>query len=153
MKKIFLFIMCLSVCVNLIAVKSFNAEQLALRQNIFDFFKEEGYVPDIDSDGDIRFKVEGSSYYVIISETDESPMYLTLYHGFNYGELYTKTKIERVAMEINKYKGVKLITLDNSYSFRIEMYIVNAEHFRYTFYKHMKQIKNAQDELRALINE
>lgn len=153
MKKFFLFIMTLSVCVNLMAVKSFNADQLALRQNIFDFLKEEGYVPELDSDGDIRFKVEGNSYYVIVNEIDNSPMFLTLYRGFNYDESYTKTKVESVALEVNKYKGLKFMIFDNSYSFNVEMYLVNAEHFRYTFYKHMKQMKNAQDELRSLIDK
>lgn len=153
MKKIFVFVMCLSVCVNLIASKSFNYDQLALRQNIFDFLKEEGFVPSIDSDGDILFKTEGSKYYVIVSEVSISPMYVVLYHGFNYSDVYTKNKIEKLVNEINMYKSLKILPQDDAYSFRVEMYLVNAEHFRYTFYKHLEIMKEARKKLISLIEE
>lgn len=33
-----------------------------------DFLREEGYVPQIDKDGDIVFKVEGGTYLIILDE-------------------------------------------------------------------------------------
>ena len=36
----------------------FNSEQLALRTDLFNFLMEEGFMPELDSDGDIKFKSE-----------------------------------------------------------------------------------------------
>ena len=41
------------------AQDSLNAEQQALRSELYDFLKGEGYLPEIDGDGDIAFKAEG----------------------------------------------------------------------------------------------
>lgn len=56
-----------------------NSEQLALRTDLFNFLKEEGFMPELDSDGDIKFKSEGQPYYIRVSKTDENPMYVVLF--------------------------------------------------------------------------
>lgn len=45
-----------------------TAEQKKFMSDIMSFLREEGYVPSYDSDGDIRFKLEGTSYWIIVSE-------------------------------------------------------------------------------------
>ena len=34
------------------------------------YLRTEGYVPEVDEDGDIRFKREGFTYYIIVDEED-----------------------------------------------------------------------------------
>lgn len=147
MKKTLFVLLCLTLIIGRVSAKSLNSDQLELRQNIVSFLKEEGFMPEIDSDGDVRFKCEGTSYYVIIDEDNITPMYLTLYLGYNYTEKRNKSYIESIVSEINKYKGLKIIISERSYSLRIEMFLVNAEHFRYTFYKHMDILKQAMTEI------
>ena len=43
-----------------------TSEQQALRSDILSFLKEEGFMPEIDTDDDIKFKSEGLSYYITI---------------------------------------------------------------------------------------
>ena len=135
----------LAMCVSAYAQKSFNDEQLRLRGNIERFLREEGYMPEIDSDGDIKFKREGSSYYVIIDARDTSPMYLTLSKYFSYGEKYNRSVLSANLADFNLKKGVKLVLFDDSYCLQAQMYLVNADSFNYVFYKLLKQL-DALDE-------
>lgn len=124
-----------------------TSAQLKLRDDVFMFLKEEGYVPEIDSDGDIKFKKEGIVYYVSINEKNETPMYLVLEAVFPYTATNTHAKVVGALEEMNMYKAVKILCFDKSYSCRAEMFLTNAEHFKYTFYKHIDQIMAMKDEL------
>lgn len=152
MKKNLLLILLL-LFAHVTFAKDYNEDQLALRQNIMDFLTEEGFAPTIDADGDVRFKVEGSVYHVIVSDANRSPMYLTIYQGFKYDESYTKNRILSVINEVQLYKSLKLMASDNAYSYRIEMFLVNADHFRYTFYKNMEIMKEGRKRVKELISE
>lgn len=71
----------------------FTTRQLALRSEIQSFLKQEGFMPEIDSDGDIKFKREGNTYYVRIDKANKSPMYLRLQSYYNYSDNLSKSKI------------------------------------------------------------
>ena len=146
MKRILLLAgLMLAMCASAYAQKSFNDEQLRLRGNIERFLREEGYMPEIDSDGDIKFKREGTSYYVIIDARDTSPMYLSLSAYFSYGEKYNRSVLSANLADFNLKKGVKLVLFDDSYCLQAQMYLVNADSFNYVFYKLLKQL-DALDE-------
>lgn len=123
-----------------------TSSQLKLRNEIKAFLQEEGFMPEIDSDGDIKFKKEGSTYYISVNSNDTSPMYVSLSLGFNKPEGYSDDAIKIAANELNLYKGVKVICLDRSFSIRGEMYLVSSEAFKYSFYKLMSQISNVEDD-------
>jgi hypothetical protein len=40
------------------------------------FLKEEGFAPDVDADGDVMFKFEGGTYYILSNEND--PRYFAM---------------------------------------------------------------------------
>lgn len=124
-----------------------NDAQLKLRSNIEVFLREEGYMPSIDSDGDIAFKKEGDKYWVIIDKRDTSPFYVTLSKYFNYGEKFNRRKIAENLAELNLKKAVKVLLFDDSYAFQAEMYLVNAENFRHVFYKLMSQLEALEEEV------
>lgn len=150
MKKL-LFILCLlPTAISIFAQKQFNEAQLKLRSNIESFLREEGFMPTIDNDGDILFKKEGEKYFVIIDQRDTSPFYLCLCKYYNYSENFTKQKIEKNLSELNLRKGVKLICFDKNYRYGAEMYLVNAENFKYVFYKLMKQLEALQEEVNKI---
>ncbi len=149
-KNIFACLIMLMTFVSLNA-KELNSTQLQLRSSINSFLREEGFMPEYDSDGDIKFKKEGRTYFVIVSSVDTNPLFVTISHGYNYDDTYTYAAVKSAVKEINSYKGIKLKTFDSSYSFCAEMYLSSAEHFKYTFYKYMKNISFAESELETIV--
>lgn len=118
----------------------YNSEQLALRTDLFNFLKEEGFVPELDSDGDIVFKSEGQRYYFYISKTDKNPMYVALSMSFNNPDEYSYETIVMATRELNLYKGVKVICFEDSFSVRAELYVRDAEPVKSAFYKLIEKI-------------
>lgn len=113
----------------------FNSEQLALRTDLFNFLKEEGFMPELDSDGDIKFKSEGQPYYISVSKTDENPMYVVLFRSFNNPDEYSAETIAMASTKLNFYKGVKVLCFDKSFRIGAELYVRNAEPVKSAFYK------------------
>lgn len=113
----------------------FNSEQLALRTDLFNFLKEEGFMPELDSDGDIKFKSEGQAYYISVSKTDENPMYVVLFRPFSNPDEYSAETIAMASTKLNFYKGVKVLCFDKSFRIGAELYVRNAEPVKSAFYK------------------
>lgn len=130
--------------------KNFTPAQQKLQDDILAFLRVEGFLPEIDSDDDIKFKYEGKIYYVSVSDADTSPLYAALFIQFVYDDTYSKEKILQAQQSVNFYKATKLICYDTAYSLRGEMYLTSAEQFKYVFYKLLSQINNMRDELRQL---
>ena len=65
-KLLLLFAMAALAMPRAAAQKTLTAEQTALRTELFDFLKCEGYVPEIDEDGDIAFKAEGNKLLSVL---------------------------------------------------------------------------------------
>lgn len=125
-----------------------NSDQIKLRSDVLSFLKQEGFMPEIDSDGDIKFKREGNTMYVSINEKDESPMFITLSRYFSYSDDITQYKIEQASIELNLYKGVKVIAFKSNYAIRGEMYVRDAQSFCKVFYKLATQIDNVREDVR-----
>ena len=51
-----------------------------LQNAYMDYLRQEGYVPSIDTDGDIQFKVAGDTYYIIVDDRDLQ--FFQVYTGF-----------------------------------------------------------------------
>lgn len=115
--------------------KQLTSEQLALRSEIVSFLKEEGFMPEIDSDGDVAFKAEGTRYYVSVSATDKNPMYLAFYAPYNYPSDYSSDVVVMASKQLNRYKGIKVICYDDAYEISCGLYLRNAELFKESFYK------------------
>lgn len=121
----------------------YNAEQLALQADLLNFLKEEGYMPEIDSDGDIAFKIEGKQFYMIISKKDDNPMFVILCRMFNYPDEYSKETFILATKELHLYKSIKVTCLDNYYRVGTEVYTRDAEHIKGIFYKSIEIINSA----------
>ena len=68
MKKIVSLIVCmLFLGTTFCFADELNLAQLRLRGDIKNYLQQEGYMPEIDSDGDIKFKKEGDTFYVKIN--------------------------------------------------------------------------------------
>jgi hypothetical protein len=77
MKKVYVLMVCMMLC----GAALFAQTARELQDMYMDYLREEGYVPSVDSDGDIAFKVEGGSYYIIVDE-DDPTYFIILYPNF-----------------------------------------------------------------------
>lgn len=147
MKKIILLLAALlSLSMDSLA-QEFTEIQKKLRSDIMLFLKEEGYMPELNTNGNIQFKKEGDKYFISIDKRDTSPMYLTVGLSYIYNDTYSVDKVSKALKELNVYKAVKVVCFEDSYAYHAEMYLVNVEHFKYTFYKLMGQLSTLKKEL------
>ncbi|MCR5152985.1 MAG: hypothetical protein K6A98_07550 [Prevotella sp.] len=148
--KVILLIVALAMSMATFAQKEYTYQQKQLRDRIFSYIKGEGYRPEIDDDGDIMFKKEGDTYFVIVSADNSAPMYLSLTKIFTYSGSFTKNKIKQCMQEINLYKMCKLVPLDESFEIRVEMFLNDAGSFTSIFEKALSVINQAEEELKDM---
>lgn len=77
MKRTFFLI--LAVAYVFVAQAQLNANEKVFQNRIKSFISEEGYKPEIDSDEDISFKIEGVSYWIHISEEEDGYFYASFH--------------------------------------------------------------------------
>ena len=59
-----------------------SAANIAFRDSVVSFLKEEGFVPSVDEDGDIWFKKEGDTLLVSVQD-DTAPFYVQINYGLS----------------------------------------------------------------------
>ena len=126
--------------------KDFTKEQMALRLEIFKYLSAEGFQPKIDKDGDVRFTNDEVNFYVIINPNWSEPYLLTLYSGFEYNDSnnYTKSNLESCISTVALNKTVKLYCMDDSFTFRSDIFCENANVFNESFYRLLKEFEAAR---------
>lgn len=152
MRKIFsvlLFVLCMT-SFQAFAQDSFTPRQLALRSDIQNFLKQEGFLPEIDSDGDIKFKREGNTYYIRVDKKNKSPMYVCLRSYFSYDDNLTKTKIKEALPDLNLWRAVKVVMLDEQFAVQADMFLTSSEAFKTVFYKIIGIVADVEDEVGKL---
>ena len=109
-----------------------------------DHLKGIGYVPEVHGDTDIRFKVEGGTYQILLD--DEEAYYSLLYPRFwpirNEAD---RTKVEAAALEATgDTKVAKVyVTSDNNVTASFEAYYLPPEAFKQWFERSLKILKYA----------
>ena len=152
MKKVIFLIALVTLSISSALAQDFTSAQLRVRNEIKQFIAEEGYVPTIDSDGDIKFKKSGTTYYVIVSKSDTKPMYVRLICSYDYGETtYTRAKISAKLVDVSRFKGVKLALYDNTYAYEADMYLTSSKAFTDAFEKLIEQIESLSERLGELL--
>lgn len=125
------------------AFAQLNDEQTALRADLLKFLKTEGYAPHIDEDGDIDVKIEGAHFYIRVSDSDTSPMLVTMWRQLSYPEGVNRTIARLAATELNLYKMVKVVPYDSSAMIECQLFLREPEAFKYAFRKMATQIQSA----------
>lgn len=128
------------------AQNSLNAEQQALRSELYDFLKGEGYLPEIDGDGDIAFKAEGAKHWITVSDVDSSPFFVTVMRGAPYVEDYDYDRVLHAADELNLYKTAKVEAYDGFAVIKSSMYLRDAEDFTDVFPKLLEVMDDLYDD-------
>jgi len=102
----------------------------ALQDMYTQFLREEGYLPSIDEDGDILFKVSGNNYFIIIDENDIQ--FFRIYRGVSLGSFSPQTALA-VANNLNivsKIAKVYISTDERSAAINTELLLSDPRDFR-----------------------
>lgn len=148
MKKFAIGLM-LAICCSWMQAQELSEGYKAMQHEIVQFLTEEGYVPHVDSAGDIWYKNEGVKYYIEFDSRDEDPYFITFGTYYSYSETRTKERMASIMNGLNKKKTIRLKLYDKSYEYASELFLVDAEEFKYVFH----QIQNALQETPKLAEE
>lgn len=145
MKSIFSVIVSLLFVATGTFAKDFNKEQLSLRLEIVKYLSNEGFQPKIDKDGDIIFTRNEVPHYLIINSNWNEPYLVTLYLEFSYDDQnYTKNNLENCISAVAQHKVVKLYCMENSYTYRSDIFCEDVEVIKTSFYSLLEQIDAAR---------
>jgi hypothetical protein len=103
----------------------------------------EGYAPSIDSDGDIKFKAEGRTYYIAIVNYEEG-VYMDMFMLINI-EDESQSKVRIAAMETQKsLKFVRFEVSSESLSIDVMHYFDTLSTFKTMFPNMLSIIQTAR---------
>ena len=123
-------------------------------QNIYmEHLRNEGYVPLIDIDGDIQFKVSGDNYFIIIDEKDVQ--FFQIYMGFSLGSINPEEAFTAANFSNRRSKVAKIsISPDgNIASITVEMILNNPRDFEPIFARALSLIRNAEGIFRSHLKD
>ncbi|MBL8983321.1 MAG: hypothetical protein JNL26_14105 [Gemmatimonadetes bacterium] len=109
-----------------------------------EYLRTEGYVPTIDSDGDIKFKYEGGTYYLIVDAND-GEFYRLIYPNFWAIEGATeRSRVERAALQATAgTKVAKVFPVGENTWVSVEMFCPSADAFRAVLFRAVSAIRSA----------
>jgi hypothetical protein len=116
-----------------------------LKTDIFNYLKKEVSNLTDYSATDLKFTLNGTTYFVSISESDYSPMYVTLYAGFNIPDTYKKEGVALAAPTLNSYKGVKFYSGDDYIKLQAEMFMNDYKPFATSFHTLISVMSTIRD--------
>ena len=124
-----------------------------LQDTYMEHLRDEGYVPVIDDDGDVRFKVSGDTYFIIIDENDVS--FFQIYMGFSLGSINAEDAFTAANISNRRSKVAKVsISPDgNIASITIEMILNDPEGFKFIFARALSLIRNAEGIFRTQLKD
>jgi len=144
-KTVKIFTLFLILCV--IFVYSAAAQEVtkADLQGIYiEHLHKEGYLPTIDDDGDIHFKVSGDNYFIIINEDDLQ--FFQVYMGFRLNDISVEDALNAANISNRRSKVAKVaISSDGSVaSITTELLLNNPLDFAPVFSRALSLMRNAE---------
>lgn len=155
MKKLLFTLLLGSIC-----FAAYSQDTSGVRDRIKEYLTEEGYAPRVDEDGDLTYKIEGSSYYIFVDwEEDNRDYYITVARF-----LYTdETGLGKAAYACNRisreYKIVQCYYRTHedsdriSYTVSASCFADSAGEFLHVYPRLLSCVKAANAKLVELVNE
>jgi len=109
------------------------------------YLSQEGYVPSIDEDGDIQFKVAGDNYFIIVNENDLQ--FFQVYMGFKMESISPENALTAVNFSNRSSKVVKVAFSPdrNVISITAELLLNDPKDFIPIFSRAISLIQNAEN--------
>jgi len=153
MKKLYVFILCVFFTLGIYAQSAMSSEELAFRNQIERFLKEEGFVPIVDTDDNsLNFKKEGERYWLTVNGPE--PFYVELHKsGFTLEDTNRNAILEACSHANATKRCGKAYATKSSVSFTVEFYCPSIDTFRKVFYKSMSAVDSTKDTMKEYYNE
>ncbi len=114
------------------------------RSNIQSFLREEGFAPSVDNDGSLRFKKEGTAYWIDV--IGDKPFYVTFHREPLGTEDAPELSVLKAINDVNiNIRAIKCCYTKDHVSFAIESYCYVAEDFKYVFYSYLGILEASND--------
>ena len=121
-----------------IAQNTDRAKEKELQGMYVKYLMEEGYKPEVDSDGDVQFKREGRTYFIGVSELDPGFFRVVLANFWPINSVEERLRVLAAADYSNaELKVFKVFTVKNSVWASIELFVASPEDFRGVFRRSM----------------
>jgi hypothetical protein len=123
--------------------------RLDLQRIYTDYLRQEGYVPSVDKDGDIQFKVAGDSYFIIIDDIDLQ--FFQIYTGFSLGDVSLQDALNAANYSNRSSKVVKVAFSSERkvVSITAELLLNDPKDFIPVFSRAISLIRNAEKNFMA----
>jgi hypothetical protein len=115
-------------------------------QNLYmDYLKNEGYRPEVDSDGDVEFKREGLTYFIVVDPDDPECFRLVLANIWKIDDEAERQKVLASADYSNaKSKVSKVYTVKDNVWVSIEILVAHPEDFKAVFKRSLSALTNGE---------
>jgi len=119
-----------------------------LQSVYMEHLRTEGYMPSVDVDGDIQFKVSGDNYFIIVDENDLQ--FFQIYTGFSLG-IISREDALNAANSANRLSKVAKVSISSDESLRIivsitaELLLDDPVDFIPIFTRALSLIRNAEN--------
>jgi hypothetical protein len=125
--------------------KDDGGDAVGTKQSLYtDFLRSEGYVPEIDKDGDIAFKLEGGSYIIFANEDD--PEYYSILFP-NFWPIENEAERARAYVAASQAsagtKCAKVFVLKDNVSAAVELLFGEPEQFKEVFRRSIATVRTA----------
>ncbi|MEM7700158.1 MAG: hypothetical protein AAF236_17320 [Verrucomicrobiota bacterium] len=117
-----------------------------LQRLYIDYLRAEGYRPEIDSDGDVRFKREGKTYFIEVAEDDLEFFHLVLANIWPIESEAERVEVKNAADHSNALSKVsKVHTVNDNVWVSIEIFVASPEDFMGIFRRSLSALDNGVD--------
>jgi hypothetical protein len=120
-----------------------------LQGTYMEYLRQEGYVPSIDVDGDIQFKVAGDTYFIIVDDKDLQ--FFQVYTGFKLDTVSQEIALNAVNSSNRSSKVVKIAFSPDRkvISITAELLLNDPKDFIPVFSRTISLIRNAENNFMA----
>jgi hypothetical protein len=131
------------------------SEEAVLQNRYLAYLREEGYSPSVDGDGDILFKIQGKSYYIMIDAKDAKYLWLSYPNFWNANTAQRRRQATMAASYASARTKVARVYLDsNNYvSASSEVFLNDPDDFRDFFPRMINTITTAVDYFEEYLEE
>ncbi|MCL2213605.1 MAG: hypothetical protein FWC06_00200 [Treponema sp.] len=132
------------------------AQSAWTRANLQSIYMEhlrlEGYVPLIDIDGDIQFKVSGDNFFIIVDENDLQ--FFQIYTGFSIGSASAENALTAANYSNRRSKVAKVaVSSDGKVaSITAELLLSSPLDFASVFARSLSLMRNAENNFLTHLN-
>jgi len=152
-KKLSVFVIFIIVC---IANLSAQMSKQELQNMYTSFLKEQGYQSNIDSDGDVQFKAEGRTFYIIVDSRDLQSFRILYPNFWEIESEDEKAKVVKVVNYINRTTKVAKVYLnsrEDDVSMDVNIFVEKPENFKVFFRRMIDLLLEERREFREKMNE